>query len=300
MLGELLNGRWLPRVQNNVMDGFATRACANDACGDASSWILEWMRHRNRGIQMLSNWYCSPQCFESGLCRHIQQLLSRQAPVARGWRLPLGLVLLSQGAIDKTQLASALNSQRNSGNGRIGDWLLSMGAVDEQQITKALGEQHCCPVLKSARLCPEFAQWIPFQVLERHGVVPVHYAERTRTLYLAFSERVDRSLLYAIEQILSCRAEACVVPEREMKVQMEAARCVPRPAEVLFEAEQSPSEIARISRSYAVQFQSSEARLAIAGEYVWIRLSRPKQTFNILFRSSCGAQSAQLQEDFAT
>ena len=62
-------------------------------------------------------------------------------------RVPLGLVLLAQGWITHPQLQTALEAQRASGQGRIGDWLTQSCGLPEERITRGLGVQWSCPVL---------------------------------------------------------------------------------------------------------------------------------------------------------
>ena len=61
--------------------------------------------------------------------------------------MPLGLVLLAQGWITHPQLQAALEAQKASGQGRIGDWLQQSCGLPEERVTRGLGVQWSCPVL---------------------------------------------------------------------------------------------------------------------------------------------------------
>ena len=62
-------------------------------------------------------------------------------------RVPLGLVLLAQGWITHPQLQAALEAQKQTGQGRIGDWLVQSCGLAEERVTRGLGVQWSCPVL---------------------------------------------------------------------------------------------------------------------------------------------------------
>jgi hypothetical protein len=202
--------------------------------------------------------------------------------------MPLGLLLLSHGVIDRSQLESALDAQRRAGQGRIGDWLQRLGYASEREITRALSVQWGCPMLRSAGLHPSPDHCIPLPLAAIYGVIPVHYVASTRKLYMAFSSRIDRSLLYATGQMLECDTEACVIGESLINRELEFAR---RGAgdEVVFETKQSSTEMARICCSYALELRANQMRLARCGHYIWTRFKRPAGVFDVLFRISSEA-----------
>jgi len=60
-------------------------------------------------------------------------------------RVPLGLLLLSRQQMTAAQLRTALERQRASGEGRIGDWLRRWVLPSELQITAAVARQWRVP-----------------------------------------------------------------------------------------------------------------------------------------------------------
>ena len=63
-------------------------------------------------------------------------------------RIPIGLLMLSQGWITQEQLRRALDAQREAGGkARIGKWLMQQCNLSEEQVTRALSMQWGCPVL---------------------------------------------------------------------------------------------------------------------------------------------------------
>jgi hypothetical protein len=87
----------------------------------------------------------------------------------RQHRIPLGLVLLSRGFIDNQRLQAALQAQRQSRKGRVGEWLMQLGAVNEAQVTMALAIQWSCPVfpLERHHRFIECAGMVPLPILSR-------------------------------------------------------------------------------------------------------------------------------------
>jgi hypothetical protein len=232
-------------------------------------------------------WYCGPECFEKAA----REAYSLMLPAAsrrqfKPHRIPLGLVLFSIGAISQPDLQGALQAQKDSGSGRIGEWLRQAGAVSEAQVTTALAMQWSCPVfpLDSHRRFLECAQLIPIPLLESARMVPVHYLPSSKFLYVAFAESIDYTTLYGVEQMLDCRTEPCVATESSLQRALEELRQEPRPPEVVFDSVVDAREMAATARSYALQLAADDARIVCCGEYIWTRLESKGMINNLLFQ----------------
>jgi Type II secretion system (T2SS), protein E, N-terminal domain len=272
--------QWRSRLAQYLSASFPR--CAYSECAFRAAWRRLLPAH---GIQLQQQWYCSPQCFESAARRCFSRASITPAAAPRGQhRIPLGLVLLSRGQLSNTQLRSALQAQRENGCGRIGQWLEKMGFATEEQVTSAMGMQWACPVLPaSAVSSTDFAATLPIRLLENFRMLPVHFS-RERVLYLAFSEGVDYTALYAIEQALQCRTEACLVGSTTMEAAL--ARLVQhrRAGDCLFEDRLSDAEMARITCGCVIKLGAREVRIVACGEYVWARLEPESGPTNLLFR----------------
>jgi hypothetical protein len=206
----------------------------------------------------------------------------------------LGLLLLSRQQLTAAQLRTALTAQRAAGQGRIGDWLRQLGFASEGQITAAVARQWGCPVLKSGPA--EFAALrpipIPNLLLESFQMMPVQFAEATRTLLMAFGEGMDHTVLYAVEQMLGYRTEACFVcPSVLQKGLQELAQRNPA-KDVVFDRVEDAGECARIIASYSARIRAGEVRLAECGTHIWIRLEgQPGETVNLVLRAPGRAAS---------
>jgi len=237
-----------------------------------------WRRLRGKspGILMEGSSYCLDECLEQALIDALRRARAAVRNEPASHRIPLGLLLLSRQQLTVDQLRAALAAQRTAGRGRIGEWLQTMGFVSEHQVTAALARQWSCPVLRGNVLSPNFsrAPQIPVTLLESFVMVPVDYIEATATLHIAFGDRIDYSVLYAIEQMLGCRTEPCMAVPSLLRKKLELLSEHRGEREVVFDRMADTAEFARIIRSYSVRISASEIRLASCGSHVWVRLLR--------------------------
>jgi hypothetical protein len=235
-------------------------------------------------------WYCRPECLEQALIKALQRLESTAVPAApAAHRVPLGLQLLSRQHITAQELQGALQAQLKADRGRIGEWLQELGFVTEEQVTAALAQQWSCPLLRAFPAAPRPRREppIPMSLLECFKMIPVDFVEATATLYIAFAEKIEFSVLYAIEQMLGCHTEPCLVTPSMLKNRLLALAERHHRAEVLFDRIPDEAESARILRSYVTRVAASEIRMARCGQYTWARLERPAgDAINLLLRRS--------------
>jgi hypothetical protein len=275
-------------------------SCANSRCGKDESKLRRMCR-RPRSVVLGGLRYCHSECLEMALVEILQtRPAPRRAPVAH--RVPLGLLLLSRQQLTGEQLRIALEAQRKSYRAsaglsadssadvgesleqdpryrakKIGVWLQELGFATEQQVTAALARQWSCPVLKAGLMAAASERFpaIPARLLESFQMMPVEVVEATRTLLMAFSQGIDYTVLYAIEQMLGYRTEPCLVcPSVLEKGLQSLAR---RRRDVVFDRLQDAGECARIVANYATRAKAEEVRVARCGEHFWVRLERGRQ-----------------------
>ena len=206
-------------------------------------------------------------------------------------RIPLGLLLLSRGQLSNRQLRSALQAQQDCGRHRLGEWLAKLGYATEQQVTAALGAQWACPVLTS-EVSPDrlMLRLLPFRWLETFRMLPLQFVPSTRMFYLAFSEGVDYPALNAIEEMLDCRTEACLVSGSAMDHALEHSGRQRGPGDLLFEGWRNAAEMAHITCGYALKLGAKEVRAVGCGGHVWVRLSAGRDVAHLLFRAAGGRE----------
>jgi len=228
--------------------------------------------------------YCRPECLE----RALLEVLGRTRPVSQRaavtpHRIPLGLLLLSRQQLTAEQLRTALAAQRAAGCGqskmKLGAWLQEFGFATEEQVTAALARQWSCPVLRTGAtaMCVSRFPLIPVPLLESFRMMPVELVEATGTLLIAFSEGIDYTVLYAIEQMLGYRTEACLVSPSTLQKSLQALARQRGASDVVFDRMEDAGECAHIIGSYSAMVKAEEIRLARCGDHLWIRLERLRQ-----------------------
>jgi hypothetical protein len=248
-----------------------------------------------RGVILNGRWFCTTDCLQSHLMAHVRGLLAgsvRDRP--RRHRLPLGLLLVNQGAISQQQLRDALHSQSLSSGEKLGRVLCQMGAVAPGDVTTALAHQWGCPVYPLDPQSPALGcqDLLPLTLLESARAVPVYVSVDGRTLHLAFGEHLDHTTLYAVEQMLGCRTFACIADEAAVAKVLEELRRSAPVSETSFDTMRDPREIARTISNYAGEYRASRITVARASAYLWVRFAASGQfSRDLLFRIRPGPDS---------
>lgn len=268
--------------------------CALVNCSRPQS-LWQRLRHRPSGTFLQGVFYCQPQCLETALINQLSRLRVMAPSPQSPNRIPLGLLMVARGKLTHIEVRAALEAQRRARYGKIGEWIEKLGFATEHEVTTALALQWGCPVASffdpSAIHSPGS---IPLPILEAFQMLPFNYAAATKTLYLAFGERVDHAALYAIEKILDCRTQPCVAGRKTIARQLESMRQIPRPSDVEFGPMKDLAEMAKIASSYTARLSPEAVRLSPIGRFIWLRLDvrtdiRSKIrsiTTNLVFRLS--------------
>jgi hypothetical protein len=279
---------WLSGIRSRWAE--AHPHCAGGGCNFMRrSWRrIGWWHGR---VRLRGSSYCAPQCFESAARECFSHACSpavAASPVRH--RIPLGLLMLSRGHLTPSQLRAALDAQRDGGDLRIGEWLAKLGFSTEQQVTAALGLQWACPVLAwKAPRDSSCRRMLPYRLLERFRILPVQFVVSTRMFYVAFCDGIDYTALYAIEQMLDCRTEPCLISRSSMDRELERMAHEERAGDLLFEGWRDPAAMARVTCDYALKLGAEQVRIAACGEYIWVRLESGNEVATLLFRHPLAA-----------
>jgi len=263
------------------------RVCENAACLERRIVWPEWLR-KDEGISLQGQWYCGSECFELAAQSLFRRLLpSVETAHKKAHRVPIGLLLLARGTINSKQLKTALDMQREHGGGRIGKFLQQIQAVSEQDITDGLAAQWGCPVypLGKAHDFLKCASLLPLTLLETGRMLPVHHLRSAQMLYIGFVEGIDRTALYAVEQMLHLHTVPCIVSESELLLALESIRRAEAEPATVFDSPSDPVEMARTTRSYARQVSATDVWIARSGRFLWIRLQTAQVPKDILFQA---------------
>lgn len=245
------------------------RSCSSLEC--TSTWTAPW-RNRKRPV-FEDQWGCSGRCVLSFVRAAVRREAAKYADVAgipHRHRLPLGLLMLSQGWITNSQLQHALDLQRQSG-GRIGEIFVAECGLEPEKITRALSMQWSCPILGPAGFSAREMTFVAPRVLvEQLGFLPVRVAG-SRILYLGFEDRLDASIALALEQMSGLKVESGIVQTEDyaaVRVQLLERDGVEVKHELFKEADEMAARITAILE----QKQPVASRLVRVHRFYWLRL----------------------------
>jgi hypothetical protein len=245
--------------------------CMNADCN--TSWLRLWRRRNVPRFE--GQWACSADCMRVLIENAVERELGDGTPLEpkqHKHRIPIGLLMLSQGWITQEQLRRALDAQREAGGkARIGKWLMQQCNLSEEQVTRALSMQWGCPVLSFSGQAPEtMSTLIPRLLLDTYGMVPLRNGSG-RLAYLAFEDRVDSSVALAAERMNGVHIEPGVVTSSQfLRVQQRLMRA-PFPKTQLLQA-RSSSAIAREVAAVIERVRPHQAKLVRMHCYFWLRL----------------------------
>ena len=243
-------------------------ACSNPHC--ATGWLHLW---RSRSTPVFEGgWTCSADCTRDRIQAAVWRELdghSGSADVYRH-RIPLGLVMMEQGWITAQRLKQALEAQRSSGDGRLGDHLVRLG-ISEHLVARALSLQWSCPLLAVDFHDPHsVASLLPRFFVDAFGALPLRVAAG-RLVYLGFEERLDPVLALALERQSGLRVESGVVRGSEFRGALARMLRVPFPRVELLEAASEPALVHALAQAIE-RAGPVESRLARVHDCLWLRM----------------------------
>lgn len=243
--------------------------CANPCC--RSGWLHLWRGRQTPAFE--GGWTCSPECMRERIrCAAMRELDGRdEMPSNHSHRVPLGLVLLSQGAISREQLKSALALQRGSHADRLGQVLMDHYGLGEPRITRALSAQWNCPILSPEHHSPQtMAPLVPRLFLDAFRILPLRVA-RSRIFYIAFEDRIDRCVALGLERMTGFEVEAGVMDGAAFRGAHSRMLASSFPPTRLVEVAGVDALIATLTRVLE-DCKPAEARLVRFHDYFWMRM----------------------------
>lgn len=258
--------QWMPR-------------CAQPECASAGGWTS--LLYRGAGFYLNHDaWYCCTECLEAALLDAVfPSFQNRPAPVRT--TMPMGLMLLSRGLITNDQLRQALEAHHATGE-PIGSCLAALSCVTEADITSVVATQWGCPVFPADSVHPACARLLPFTLAERYRMLPVHLTAGGKRLFVAFCNRVNHSALMAVERMLGCETDACVISELRFKQALEQRKQNTQ-GEVAVNRPCSPYEVASMIRSYALQTGAGRIQLQTVEGNIWARFRLRSSHLDLVF-----------------
>jgi hypothetical protein len=196
----------------------------------------------------------------------------------------MGLMLLARGVITDPQLHAAMQMQRNSGT-RIGSCLQRLGFVSPDEIASVVATQWGCPVFPAGSVQQACSMLIPFSLIQRYRMLPVHLVSQGRRLFVGFTDRVNHSALFVLEHMLDCTTEACIIPESKLS-QVVEYRKRDTTGEAAITRPKSAAETARIILSYTQQTGASALHMRAVEGNIWVRMFATRSHLDLVFEAA--------------
>jgi general secretion pathway protein E len=134
----------------------------------------------------------------------------RKARILAG--LPIGEILLAQGAVGPDKLAEALAAQAERG-GRLGEVLVSLKACSEEQILKALAAQLELPYqmrLATDEVAPDLVKQVPINFAKQARIMPLRHEDGS--VIVAMADPLDTGTMDSVRMLLSAQVSPVLVP----------------------------------------------------------------------------------------
>jgi hypothetical protein len=216
-------------------------------------------------------WTCGAQCLEA----HIASVIRREGARSHlrrthRHRIPLGLILLSNGAVTPSGLRDALALHDQTGE-RIGDVLRREYGVTDLQIAEALAVQWGCEVsFVTSMNTTTAAVLAPRAVLSCTGMLPVRVARDGR-IHVAFADGLDTQAVFALQRIHGVAVAVGIAPVNEWAEMHRRMDKVEGIASVEVDCEDSAEMVREVMRIIR-RLQPAESRLVRIHDLYWLRL----------------------------
>lgn len=262
---------------------------------DSGKRSLGWSTF-SPGFYVQNSRLCTPQCLERYLSKQVLRMQRPDQQPSASPKLPLGLLLLEQGAITEAQLRRALEQQSRKEPGRrLGEILRETAGLQELDIALGVARQWSVPfaeiAVADAARGPDFWSLLPQALSQLHRALIIHADPVLKTGYLAFADGVKHSVLYAVEQITGYSIRPCIARDSQMEVALETYAARARTHEIVVDGPISARDIVGMIGSYAANTEAKSIRLARCAQHVWARLEgedkgkgKDKETWHLVLR----------------
>ena len=113
-------------------------------------------------------------------------------------------------------------------------------------------------------------------------MLPVHFSAATRALHMAFGGDIEYQALVAIEEMVGCKAQACLATSSGIQAAFEQMEQESAPLEKEFTGAREPHDMTRIISSYA-GLAADDVKIVSCGHLAWIRVEGGRDPMNLLF-----------------
>jgi len=201
-------------VQDTVL---GERKNVSSACLCGSRLPLQvrlGFRSRTRPV-VEGRWCCSEQCLHARVASFVRRGMSTQTwQQEHQHRIPLGLLLLSQGAISQEQLRYARHRSESTGE-PLGDILVRHCGLPEERLSRGIATQWGCSSWDVTGTIPDGMACIaPHAVLRATGMLPLKL-QVDGSISIAFVDAPNASAVFAVRRIHDCPVDTGIAGARD-------------------------------------------------------------------------------------
>lgn len=172
------------------------------------------LRSRTRPV-IDGRWCCGEACLQARVAAYVRRSVTTQSSRQdHQHRVPLGLLLLSQGAITQEQLRFARKMSEGTGE-RIGDVLVEHCGLPQQRVVQALATQWGCSAWDvGGTIADGMACVAPRVVLHTTGMLPLRL-QSDGAISVAFLDAPDAPAVLALRSIHARRIDAGIASVKD-------------------------------------------------------------------------------------
>ena len=247
--------------------------------------------NRRRPPQYEGHIFCSDSClltfFENELNEKWRRLkLERNRSVSRP---KLGAILMQTTYLTREQLERAIKLQKQTQEGRLGEWLLRLGYVEEHQITAALARQFGLPLinLKNSNPSVDAVRMIPGKVARCSGMLPVGFDDYYGSLRVAVSAPVDYVSQQAIQRMVQKGIQAYIgdhSPIQQLLNEWYEPEDLDLSDMPTFSSAEELTEVGNEMIASAINNRAEDIRAELLQDFFWIRLDFASKSHHHFFR----------------
>lgn len=265
-------------------------SCSRKGCAKIRSELSLFLSRR-RPAQFEGYSFCSESCLDMHMEYELTEKWHRLLR-ERNRRIPrpkIGTILLQTAFITPDQLDEAVNLQRQTQQGRLGDWLLRLGFVEEHQITMALARQYGLPLinLRDSDSRSEAIKMIPGKVAKCSGLLPVGYDDSHNSLRVAVTGPVNFNSQEAVRRMVRKGILTYIGDQSAIELLIQQWY---EPEELDFSSVPTYSsleELLEIGRDLAATAASQRAvniQAELLEEFFWVRLDFGPKSRHLFYR----------------
>ena len=268
--------------------------CQNNECDTQQGWIRSRVLSRP-GFYLESEWYCGEACLQEAIVERLKRRKqAREKSFQALLRLKLGHILLENGAITRTQLDKAIETQqKQQPPEKLGSILKMLEFVKERDVTLALSRQYGLPLvnLKNQKISDAVIKMVPLEIVRESTFFPLEYDSFNNALVLVTYDPADISNIINLRSILKCEVtiylgDESVVRELKESFCRRAAGQVSSEELMAAEIAEDLSGLASFIVSRAKALNATTLNVKYFNQLIWARFTINRQMHDMIVNAA--------------